>query len=524
MIKNLLLVIIQTSLVLAQNVDTTDSVNSKIPNPNNVTLKDSLYNIDLFESLLSEAKLFYAEAIISDLIGDTLDAMHQFDNFFKALAQLQVVSENDELDKLKYQQISSAGIEYYDNKSISIDHSKTGFSTAVLRDQLDQYIYSQSLDDLVNVKESVEIIEGHVPITYNKQVENVISYYKTRGRSSIQKWLNRERKYKEIILPILKDEGLPPELFYVAMIESGLRPSARSFANAVGYWQFIESTAKNFGLKKSFYIDERQDFIKSTKAACKYLKYLYGRFDDWYLAFAAYNTGEGRIDRHIKYFKTRNFWELKNLPKETQNYIPSVMAIIFISKDPEKYGFTINSEESFDWDIKVIDKSVKLTDIARCSGIDTKILKSYNPELVKDVIYIEPKSTYEFRMPKNCNPEFDVLFADVESLDPDNVVIKKHKIKSGESLWSIAVKYGSTITAICEMNNISRKKPIRVGKILKVPIGNYKAPPKKVYHTVRGGETLSGIAVRFRTSVKKIKKLNGLRSDFIKKGQKLRIK
>ena len=272
--KYLLFAIIQTSLVLNQNVETTDSIDSQVQNPNNVTLKDSLYSIDLFESLLSEAKLFYAEAIISDLIGDTLDAMHQFDNFFKALAQLQVVSENDELDKLKYQQISSAGIEYYDNKSLSIDHSKTGFSTAVLRDQLDQYIYSQSLDDLVNVKESVEIIEGHVPITYNKQVENIISYYKTRGRSSIQKWLNREKKYKEIILPILKDEGLPPELFYVAMIESGLRPSARSFANAVGYWQFIESTAKNFGLKKSFYIDERQDFIKSTKAACKYLKYL----------------------------------------------------------------------------------------------------------------------------------------------------------------------------------------------------------------------------------------------------------
>ena len=131
------------------------------------------------------------------------------------------------------------------------------------------------------------------------------------------------------------------------------------------------------------------------------------------------------------------------MPKETQNYIPSVMAIIFISKDPEKYGFTIDSEESFDWDIKVIDKSVKLTDIAKCSGIDTKTLKSYNPELVKDVIYIEPKSTYEFRMPKNCNPEFDVLFADVESLDPDNVVIKKHKIKRGESLLSIGVNYGS---------------------------------------------------------------------------------
>ena len=117
-----------------------------------------------------------------------------------------------------------------------------------------------------------------------------------------------------------------------------------------------------------------------------------------------------------------------------------------------------------------------------------------------------------------------ILFNNIKSLDPDNVVIKKHTIKSGESLWSIAIKYGSTITAICEINNISRKKPIRIGKVLKVPIGNYKAPPKKIYYSVRNGDTLSEIAMKYRTSVSKIKKLNGLRSDFIKKGQKLRIK
>ena len=521
-IFNKILIILLLSTFLMS--DTTDTVSLKIPVTSNASIKDSLYDFDLFESLLTEAKLFYADAIIADLIGDTLDAMYQFDNFFKALAQLQVISENDELDKLKYQQISSAAIEYYDNKSISIDHSKTGFSTAVLRDQLDQYIYSQNLDDLVNVKESVEIIEGHVPITYNKQVENIISYYKTRGRGSIQKWLNREKKYKEIILPILKNEGLPPELFYIAMIESGLKPSARSFANAVGYWQFIEATAKSFGLKKSFYIDERMDFIKSTRAACKYLKYLYGRFDNWYLAFAAYNTGEGRIDRHIKYFKTKDFWELKNLPKETQNYIPSIMAIIFISKDPEKYGFKVNSEESFDWENKTINKSVKLADISKCSGIDSKILKQYNPELIRDVVYVELNKSYNFRMPNNCSPDFDLLFAQVKSLDSDEVVIKKHKIKRGESLWSIAIKYGSTITAICEINNLNRKKPIRTGKVIKVPIGKYKAPPKKVYYSVKSGDTLSEIALKYRTSVSKIKKLNGLRKDTIYKGQKIRIK
>ena len=131
---------------------------------------------------------------------------------------------------------------------------------------------------------------------------------------------------------------------------------------------------------------------------------------------------------------------------------------------------------------------------------------------------------YDFRMPKNCSKDFDSLFLEIKSLDSDQVVIKKHKIKRGESLWSIAIKYGSTITSICEINNISRKKPIRIGKVLKVPIGNYKSPPKKIYYTVRTGDTLSEIALRYRTSVSKIKKLNGLRKDTIYKGQKIRIK
>ena len=484
---------------------------------------------DLFETLLSEAKMFYAEAIISDLISDTLNAMYGFDNVFKALAQLEEISENDELDKLKYQQMLTAVIEYYDNKVVSIDHSKTGFSTAVFKEKVDNYIYSQNLEDLVNVEETVEFIEGHVPITYNKKVQSVISYYKKQGKSYIQHWLNREQKFKEIMLPILKEEGVPLELFYIPMIESGLRTDAKSFASAVGPWQFIESTGKAYGLKKTFYIDERRDFEKSTRSAARYLKHLYDIFDDWYLAFAAYNGGETRINRHLNckqcgYPKGElSFWDLHRLPKETQNYVPSLMAIIFISKNPEKYGFNVNPDPSYEWEIKEISKSVKIDDIEKCSGINKKILLEYNPEILREYIPVEKGSTYKFRMPVDYNPEFDSLFALIEETDSDKVVFKKHRVRKGESLWSIAIKYGSTITAICEVNKLNRNKPIRIGKVITVPIGSYKSPPKKIYYTVKKGDTLSEIAVKYRTSVSKIKRWNGLRNNLIYPVKKLVI-
>ena len=517
-----LFIFILFSFVYLDHTSQQDSINISISSEDEELFMDD----NLFEQLLTESKLFYADAIMADLRSDTLNAMLYFDNLFKALAQLEEISKNvPEIAQLKYQNILSASIEYYDNKVMSIDHAETGFSTAVFKDKLEDYIYSQSLDDIVDIEESVEIIEGHVPITYNKKVASIIRYYKNQGKRHIQKWLNREDKFKEIILPILKEEGVPPEIFYVAMVESGLKTDAKSYASAVGPWQFIASTAKVFDLKKSYYVDERRDFEKSTRAACRYLKKLHKEFNDWYLAFAAYNCGETRVRRHINYFNTRNFWELTNLPKETQNYIPSILAIIFISKDPEKYGFTVEPEPYFNWEIKEIDKSVSVGEIARCSKISKNKLLDYNPELLKDFVYVEKKTKYNFRMPIEYSQDFDSLFALVKDIKADKVLIVNHKVKRGESFWYLAKKNGTTITAICELNNLDRNKPLRVGKMIKIPVGmkNYKAKPKKQIYVVKYGDTISQIAVKNNVKMSKIKSWNNLRGNMIKVGQKLII-
>jgi len=514
------------TIVLSQELQ---SDTTKQNSYENLSLSDSLefQEDNLFEQLLNESKLFYADAIISDLRGDTLNTLYYFDNLFKALAQLEVISKNvPEIAKVKYQNILSAAIEYYDNKVSSVDHTKSGLSTAVFKDKLEDYIYSQSLYDIIDIEETVEIIEGHVPITYNKKVASIIKYYQNQGRPYIKQWLNREDKYKEIILPILKEEGLPPEIFYVAMVESGLKTDAKSYASAVGPWQFISSTAKVFGLKKNYYIDERRDIEKSTRAACKYLKRLYKEFDNWYLAFAAYNCGETRVRRHINYFNTRNFWELKNIPKETQNYIPSILAIIFISKNPEKYNFEVNPDKYFKWNVIDINKSVKIDDISKCSGISTEILKQYNSELLRDIVYVNGINPYKFKMPAGCSTSFDSLFALIPEAKSEGTYIISHKVKSGESYWLLATRNNTTITAICELNNLDRNKPLRMGKIIKIPVGDkskYKKQSIKHIYKVKRGDSLSRIAVKYKVKVSKIKKWNNLKSDFIKVGQKLVI-
>ena len=289
--------------------DLLDSVKIEIIQPANMEFPP-VPDEDIFDAQMGEAKAIYAEAVISDLTGDTLDAAYQFELLFEALANIEVLSKDDEFQTLEFNRILTAAIDYYEDESVTLAKVETGFSVALLKDKLNEYIYSQTLEDLEFVEERVEIIPGHIPITYNQKVASIIRFFQNEGRSSFQKWLNRISRYKPIILPILEDEGVPSELFYLAMIESGLNPNAYSYAHASGIWQFIASTGKNYGLKKNWWIDERRDFEKSTRAAAHYLKDLFEEFDDWYLAFAAYNCGSGRVRKEIKRQNTKDYWKL----------------------------------------------------------------------------------------------------------------------------------------------------------------------------------------------------------------------
>ncbi|MDP6570920.1 MAG: LysM peptidoglycan-binding domain-containing protein [Candidatus Marinimicrobia bacterium] len=517
-----------TTLKIADMPDSTGLTVTPVPHHHHPTTED------IFDAQMAEAKAIYAEAVISDLTGDTLEAAYQFELLFESLAHIEELTVEDEFQTLEFNRLLTASIDYYEDESVTLSQVETGFSVAVLKDKLNEYIYDQKLDELEYVEERVEIIPGHVPITYNQKVASIIKFFQNQGRNSFQKWLNRMSRFKPIILPILEEEEVPPELFYLAMIESGLNPKAYSYAHASGVWQFIASTGKIYGLKKNWWIDERRDYEKATRAAARYLKDLHEEFDDWYLAFAAYNCGEARVRKTIKRQGTRDYWQLTRLPAQTRNYVPNIMAALFIANDPEKYGFALVENGKMEWRRVEIDKAVSLEIIADISGVDVGVLQEYNPELKQGTIPpLEEGKVYAFRLPITASENFDSLLAAVEVEKVQEVVFLDHKVKRGESLWLIARKYDVRIQDIVAINKLARAKYIRPGQVLQIPADGYdlyrksamakSASSKQIYYTVRYGDTLSAIAMTYRTSVKKIKKWNGLRSDRIYTGQKLKI-
>ena len=520
-IKKIFLILIILATLLSQD-SYKDSLNQQ-----SIELSELDVDLYLYDSYLEEAKMFFSDFVIADMTSDTSNALYGLKQLYETLSIINSLEGKDEIQQLEFNKILSASLDYFQHNSLTLNNIETGISVAILRDRLDDYIYEQTLEDLEFVDEQVEIIPGHVPITYNSKVKNVIKFFQNDGRSSMKKWLNRMDRYKKIILPILDKENVPPELFYLAMIESGLNPRAYSYAHAAGVWQFILSTGKIYGMNKDYWIDERRDFEKSTIAASKYLSSLYKKYGDWYLAFAAYNCGSKRVDKAIRIHNSRNYWDLNSLPRQTRNYVPNIMAALFISKDPEKYGFVVKPISDLEWYVVEIDKSYKLSDIASCAGINVQIVKDYNPELRQDRIPpLEKGQSYKMRLPINTNKNFDTLLSNIIVEKIEKTVFVDHKVKYGESLWIIARKYGVSLKAITEVNKIRNPRLIKPGQVLRIPnkTGTNTTNTKKIVYVVKRGDTLSEIAQKHKTSVSKIKKWNGIRnSNKIRIGQRLYI-
>jgi membrane-bound lytic murein transglycosylase D len=375
-----------------------------------------------------------------------------------------------------------------------------------------------------------------IPMVMNKHIQAEMDRFTKKGEKKffIESY-KRSGRYRSQIVSSLKEAGLPVELSWLPLIESGFKVNALSKARALGLWQFIPSTGYKFGLKRTKYINERIDPVKSTKAAIAYLKELHQIFGDWATVLAAYNCGEGRVLRVIRTQNINyldNFWDLyERLPQETARYVPRFMATLHIVKNLEKYGLdSIPVNKPLEYEIITISKQVHLRNVAKKIGATEKTLRELNPELRYRIL---PQDKYPLRVPIGKG---QILLAKLDEIPvsyPPQRAYVYHRIRPGESLSTIARRYRCSVSRIMRANNLRRSSFIVAGKKLKIPRkGTIVYRPKKQNgtdygrpstHVVKSGDSLWIIAKRYGTTTKKIQDLNSLPTTHLHVGQVLEI-
>jgi membrane-bound lytic murein transglycosylase D len=335
--------------------------------------------------------------------------------------------------------------------------------------------------------------EFDIPIVINARVEQFIQYFQTTARDTFAKWLARSERYIPFMRNLLKESGLPEDLVYLALIESGFNPNAYSRAKASGPWQFIYLTGKRYGLRSNWWIDERRDPEKSTLAAAQYLKDLYDMFECWYLAAAGYNAGERKIATAMKRYRTEDFWELakhRYLKRETKDYVPQMIAAALIAKNPEKYGFVgIEYPEPLRYEKVKVPEVTDLRLIAQASEVTLDEIKELNPELLR---WCTPPNfaDYEIRIPFGKKELFSKNFQTLYS--GERFQFKTHLVKKGDTISKIARLYRVNPEPILEMNRLNKRSRLAIGMNLLIPLPKDRDPKPDRMAKKKSGETDHG--------------------------------
>ncbi|XCN75123.1 MAG: transglycosylase SLT domain-containing protein [Candidatus Electrothrix aestuarii] len=370
------------------------------------------------------------------------------------------------------------------------------------------------------------------PVTINKQVEFYLDQFQNRQRRTFRTWLKRAANYLPAVEKELEEAGLPKSLAYLAMIESGFNPVAYSPARAAGLWQFMSSTARTYGLRVDSWVDERRDPEKSTQAAVSYLNALYKRFGDWQLAVAAYNAGEGKIQRGLDNYGAKTFWELaakKYLPLETKRYVPKLIAAIIIAHDPKRYGFQPVQGKEEQYDVVDVPSRTSLSAIAAAGGCSVKKIRQLNNELLKNKVP-PTKGMYRVKVPAGSSMRIAANLEKIRAAEERKIV---HKLRAGETLSGVGKQYNVSVNMIMQWNDINDVRRIRAGRKLALYLGGKSGvaaadvgEEKETvsYYKVRNGDSLWSIARKHQVSTKEIKRWNSLDNNLLHPGKKLVIK
>jgi membrane-bound lytic murein transglycosylase D len=364
----------------------------------------------------------------------------------------------------------------------------------------------------------IKVTRSDLPLMMTDQVAGYINYFSTRGRGTLERGLTRSGRYRKMIERTFKQEGVPQDLIYLAQAESGFHPYAVSRAGARGIWQFMASRARAYDLHRDMWTDERQDPEKSTRAAARHLKDLYNQFGDWYLAMAAYNSGPGTVQSAVKRTGYADFWELYRrnvLPKETRNYVPIIVAVTIMAKNPAQYGLEdIAPDHEMAYDTVKINYPVDLRLAAECVNVPSEELQELNPSLLRTTT---PKGRFELHLPAGTGEKYQAAIA---SIPPDmRMWWRYHTVTPGETLMSLARTYRTPLKTIADANQLSTSAGIEAGAKLVIPVppkhgGDAQTYAKRLtVYRVRKNDTVQAVSDNLGIPAITIRRWNRLKSD-----------
>jgi len=470
--------------------------------------------------LVADVEKEYRAGLANYQAGKTDAAKQDFDNALNALLESKLDIRSDDRLEKEFERITE-GVNQL-NLGDAASDSEAGNSEPAPIDETNGI--TPAADPNVKAKAQAEIKSTHsdLPLMMTDQVAGYISYFSNRGRGTFERAFARSGRYHDMMVRILKQEGVPQDLIYLAQAESGFQPLAVSRAGARGIWQFMGSRARGYGLQKSMWVDERQDPEKSTRAAARHLKDLYAQFGDWYLAMAAYNSGPGTVQAAVKRTGYADFWELYRrnvLPKETRNYVPIILAVTLMTKNLSNYGFDdVSMDEPTPFDSVTINYPVDLRLVADCVDATPAQLQQLNPSLLR--LSTPKDGSFDLHLPVGTKAQYQTTIASI----PAGMRLwwRYPTVRSGDTLASLARAYHTTPKSISEANHLDGTELERDARLI-IPVAPSKHPSDTATYArritrykVRKGDTVQTVAENFGISAQMLRRWNGLRGDSLR--------